>query len=104
MSIRVIDLKPEYREIVSLILRRYLPSSSKVWVFGSRSKGRARRYSDIDLIVDMSGKVLPLEILTDLGAAFEDSELPFKVDIVDLNTVSEEFKQMIEQEKIELEF
>jgi uncharacterized protein len=47
-----IDLAPNHRRLVLNILRANLLQNTKVWVFGSRMTGRARRYSDLDLAID----------------------------------------------------
>ena len=104
MNPPVIDLKSEHQQLILTILRKHLPSTSKVWVFGSRAKGSDRKYSDIDLVVDMCGEPLSIEILADLATDFEESDLPFKVDIVDWNTINKEFKQLIADQRIALDF
>lgn len=63
-----------------------------VLVFGSRVKGTDRHYSDLDLAVPG-----PLEFskLGRLQDAFEFSELPFRVDVVDMEAVSPKFKEVL---------
>lgn len=100
MSDQIIDLQPEQILVVERVLARYLPISSQVWVFGSRAKGTARKYSDLDLVVDLLGSPISGDILADLAIAFEQSELPFAVDIVDWNSIGNEFRQAIENQRI----
>lgn len=45
-----IDIRPEHWTIVRDILRQHVPDQP-VWAFGSRARGDARRYSDLDLAV-----------------------------------------------------
>ena len=47
-----LDLSAEDRRLVWAILTAHLPATAKIWVFGSRASGRARRYSDLDLAID----------------------------------------------------
>ncbi len=54
----------------------------EVRAFGSRVTGRAWRYSDLDLVV-MGDAPLPELALAHLRADFEDSDLPFRVDVVE---------------------
>jgi type I restriction enzyme S subunit len=70
-------------------------------VFGSRATGRARPLSDLDLAID-AGRRLSLDETARLGEAFSDSDLPYKVDIVDWHAVDERFRQMIAAERKEL--
>ena len=70
-------------------------TNSKVYVFGSRTKGTARKFSDLDLAIDFNGQKIPREIKSELESFFEASFISIKVDIVDLNNISENFKKII---------
>lgn len=86
------------RKIVSDILEKYLPNC-EVWAFGSRAKGTANPYSDLDLAI-ISNTELPLELMADLKEEFSNSDLIYKIDILDWNNTSEYFQEIIKQEKI----
>ncbi len=96
-----IDIRPSDLNIVQSILQRTLTKDAKVWVFGSRAKGTATRSSDLDLAID-SGRALDREESSALFHAFEESDLPYKVDVVDLYAVNKTFKIIIEQQRIAL--
>ena len=97
---RRLALLPGELEIVREILRRHLPGRT-VWAFGSRVKGKARPYSDLDLAV-LGDQPLALSTRADLAEDFSESDLPFKVDIVDWATTSERFREIIRTEYIVL--
>ena len=80
---RHIDLSPEHRAQVLDIIRRRLPDA-RIWVYGSRAKGRARRYSDLDLMLDNRGKPVSIRVMGDLDEDFDESNLPIIVDLHDL--------------------
>ena len=82
-------------------LAAHLPHGSAAWVFGSRATGRARPYSDLDLLID-AGRPLSLDEAAILAEAFSDSDLPYRVDIVDWHAISEHFRQLIAAERREL--
>jgi uncharacterized protein len=103
MTTPVVDLEPQNQELVCTILHRHLPASTKVWVFGSRVKGTARKYSDLDLVIERPNQAMTLELLSDMAADFEESNLPIKVDIVDWRTLTDDFKGPIDNEKIPLD-
>ncbi len=63
-------------------------------MFGSRATGRARPFSDLDLVVQASAP-LPLAQQVALANAFEESDLPFKVDVLDWRTLTPKFQQAI---------
>ncbi|SNY49692.1 Predicted nucleotidyltransferase [Arsukibacterium tuosuense] len=85
---------------VSAILQRYL-ANYPVWAFGSRVNGKPKPYSDLDLAI-ISEQPLPLSLLAEVAEAFSESDLPWKVDLVDWATTSERFRQVIEQQKLVL--
>ena len=92
-----LDLSAEQLATVRSILDRFLPGRT-VWVFGSRSTRRAKAYSDLDLAL-LGGTPVPLADLSALAEAFSESDLPFKVDLVDWATTSDEFRRIIESTK-----
>jgi type I restriction enzyme S subunit len=93
-----LDVRPDLLAIVRDILRRHVPER-EVWAFGSRVQGRAKRYSDLDLAI-VSEIPLPLRVQTRLADDFTDSDLPWRVDVVDWATTSETFRQIIERQKV----
>jgi predicted nucleotidyltransferase len=97
-----LDLAPDHRAIVLDILRTNLPSPARAWAFGSRATGRARRYSDLDLAIDL-GRPLTVDERAALSEAFEESDLPFLVDVIDWQSVSDRFRQIIAADRIALE-
>ena len=76
------------------ILKRFLATDTQVYAFGSRVKGTNKRFSDLDLALKSSNTILQ-SVFDSLNIAFENSLLPFKVDIIDLNNVDSEFKKAI---------
>lgn len=89
--------------IVRDILRARLPVGTQAWVFGSRANTTARRYSDLDLAIE-SEKPLDISALGDVAEAFSESDLPYKVDVIDLNSINAAFRAIIERDLIALSF
>jgi type I restriction enzyme S subunit len=92
----MIDLAPEHLEKVRTILREYVPQC-EVRAFGSRVSWTAKDYSDLDLAVVCSGK-LSDDTLSHLKEAFEESDLPFRVDVLDWQAISREFQKVTEKQ------
>ena len=85
---------PNHLETVCSILGEHLPGY-EVWAFGSRANGSAvREFSDLDLAV-MTEVPLDTLVLADLKEAFTESDLPFKVDVIDWATTSERFQAIV---------
>ena len=66
----------------------------EVRVFGSRVRGTAKPFSDLDLAV-MTGTPLDIFRLASLKEAFVESDLPFKVDVLDWQDTSPEFQAIV---------
>lgn len=99
---KTIALAAEHLKIVTDILADCLPSTAHVWLFGSRSTGNAKPFSDIDLLVDV-GHPMSLEMMTKLSSAFDESTLPYKVDIADIHSISDGFKANIAPQLISIQ-
>lgn len=97
----MLDLSPEQLDEVRGILRRRVPAA-RVLAFGSRATRRARRYSDLDLAL-AAAEAVPYRVLFDLEEDFSESDLPFRVDIVDLARVDEAFRQRVLNQCLEIQ-
>jgi predicted nucleotidyltransferase len=91
----MLNVSPKHLKTVKEILRTYLPEC-EVWAFGSRLTGQAKSYSDLDLAIIGKNK-LPAQTMIKLKEAFEESILPFRVDILDWHKLSGSFKKIIQQ-------
>jgi predicted nucleotidyltransferase len=85
--------------VVRAILARIGPDAEYL-AFGSRL-GPHHRYSDLDIAIRTRGEV-SLAQLSALEEAFAASDLPFRVDVVDLNRASPEFRQIVESHHLPL--
>lgn len=94
----LIDIRPDHLQIVRSILQKHVPQY-EVWAFGSRAKWTAKDYSDLDLCI-VSDKPLNFSVLGAMAEDFSDSDLPWKVDVVDWATTSESFRKIIERDKV----
>lgn len=86
--------------IITTIIRQLL-ADYEIRAFGSRTKGTAKPFSDLDLAV-ISQTALPLSRQAEIAEAFAESDLPWKVDIVDWATTSDAFRKIIMQHSIVL--
>jgi predicted nucleotidyltransferase len=92
----MLDLSQRYLTIATSILQQLIPEY-EVWAFGSRVTGTARQYSDLDLAV-ITDQPLDFGLIGILRDAFSESDLPFKVDIVDWSLTSAEFREIIKRD------
>ncbi len=90
----MISVSSDELNIITNILNTYI-KKGKVYAFGSRYKNNNRKFSDFDIAVDI-GEKLSFELLNILQDAFEESDLPYRVDIIDYNNISDKFKNIID--------
>ena len=89
----MIDVQPRHAEIIRSILQQHVPDAV-AYVFGSRANFTAKPHSDLDLVIE--GKAaIPIGRLYALEEAFEESDLPFRVDVMDWHAISAEFREQI---------
>lgn len=98
MGVPPIDIQPEDWDIVAGVLKKRVPDH-EVWAFGSRARWSAKQYSDLDLAV-VTQKPMSLSVRAALADDFSESDLPFKVDIVDWASTSEAFRKIIERDRV----
>ena len=96
-----IDIRADHLRIIQDVLRRHLPDGVKVWIFGSRASWMTKDSSDLDLALEADTSIPP-HSLSALEVAFEESDLPFAVDIVDINRIGERFRRIVEQQRVRL--
>jgi len=94
------DVTPTEFIIIKDILKKYLTKDCKAYVFGSRAKSSSLHGSDLDLALECKEKI-DFKKLSKIKIDFEDSRLPYMVDVIDLQAIKEYFKNMIEKEMIE---
>lgn len=87
-----IDVADKDLLVLRELFANHLPDT-EVWAFGSRVKGTARKDSDLDLVVfskpDQKSKVHALR------EALDESALPFRVDVLVWDDISEAFRENI---------
>jgi len=91
-----IQLEEKHLKIVKDIL---LKNNISAYVFGSRAKGTAKALSDLDLCIKDDSAKSEIRRLQD---AFEESNLPFKVDIILWSEISENFQKHIQDDLKEI--
>lgn len=94
----LIDIRPDHWEIVQRILQEHVPNL-EVWAFGSRAKWNAKAFSDLDLAI-ITDEPLPIDTSAALNEAFSESDLPWKVDVVDWASVGDGLKKAIKRDKV----
>lgn len=85
----MINIETRHLEIVKTILRKY---PYDFFVFGSRITERVKLFSDLDLLYFAE---IPQKTLMQLEEDFEESDLPYKVDLLKYEPSNLDLQQMI---------
>ncbi len=96
-----IDIRADHLRIVQDVLHRHLPGGVRVWVFGSRANWMTKDSSDLDLALEGDTSIAEQHLFA-MEAAFEDSDLPFAVDIVDVRRIGERFRRIVTEQRVQL--
>ncbi|WNE40721.1 MAG: hypothetical protein mread185_000178 [Mycoplasmataceae bacterium] len=92
----MIQLESKHRQIVNSILNKY---PYTFYAYGSRAKGTHWKYSDLDLCYQES---IPDHIAFVISEEFKESDLPFKVDLVDWKRMNSDFQNLIKKDLVSL--
>jgi len=87
-----VDISPRDKEILFPLLASFLPHTH-VWAHGSRVSGGAMPWSDLDLVVFTETK--QKHKLSLLREAFEESNLSFRVEVLEWDSLPDTFKKNI---------
>ena len=93
-----VDLRPDHWAIVCSILRQHGPDR-EVLAFGSRATWTAKDYSDLDLAI-MGDEPLTRDATSALAEGFGESNLPFKVDVVDWAKIDDIFRNIVRRDGV----
>lgn len=91
-------MEPKHFAIVCSILSKY---PYKFYAFGSRARGNPKRLSDLDICFF---DTIPDNVLIHIEEDFEESDLPYKVDIVDWNKSSDDFRELIKNDLVLIQY
>lgn len=94
-----LNVKPQHLEELRSIFKNYCPKSV-IWAYGSRVGGDSHDGSDLDMAVKTFGdKNCSLSKLKEL---LNDSNIPFLMDIMEFDNISESFQKEILKNYVEI--
>ena len=85
----MIQVESQDYQILQKILSNY---PYQFYVYGSRAKGNARKFSDLDLCYREN---IPDEVVYQIKEELEESDLPFIVELVNWKQMRPQFKELI---------
>ena len=91
----MIDITDQQRALVCKLLRTHLPDT-RVWAYGSRVKRSSTHRSDLDLVAFSTRE--QRDQVVELQEAFDESDLPFRVDLFVWDSMPDGFREGIESD------
>lgn len=91
----MLDLTRQQQQLAHAIMRTRFPGR-QARAFGSRARGSAKPWSDLDLVILGEGPVSDLA-MAEARADFEESDLPFRVDLSLWRDLPRSMRRQIEQ-------
>lgn len=89
----------EYQQKIVGVLSVLFPTA-KIYLFGSQARGTATRASDIDIAIDEGARILPIGRIAEARDMLNASNLPYKIEVVDLHAISTLMKEQVEKDGI----
>lgn len=96
------SITDEEKSLIIKIARSIFPDNAiTFYIFGSRAKNSARESSDLDLMIKGNDRI-SFGRIGFLKEAFDESNLTYKVDVVDYYQLEEHFRENILKTAIKL--
>lgn len=80
-------------EMKKIIANRLDIENYRLFLFGSRAVGQNRQFSDYDLGI-LGPKKVSATALALMNADLDDSDIPYRVEVIDFQNVSESFRRV----------
>lgn len=93
-------LEPELKHKIVALIAALMPHVD-IYLYGSRARGSFGKYSDIDIALDAgAGKRIPFYEVAEMHDVVEALRMPYKVDVVDLWSMSDSMREFVIQERV----
>lgn len=99
-SVGKVAVSADHLRMLLELIERFIPAAT-VWAFGSRIKGTHLPASDLDLAVHCDRQTAA-DALLKFRDALEESNLPFKVQVLDYHTLPENMQSNIKSGYVEI--
>ena len=90
----MLQIENRHWEILQQILSKY---PYHFYAYGSRAKGNAHKFSDLDLCYQ---EKIPTQDITEIRWEFQESNLPFKVELVNWKNMRPAFQKIIQKDLV----
>lgn len=91
-------LDEKIKQKIIAVISALIPEA-RIYLFGSRARGTNGKYADIDIALD-AGKRLQARDVDEVKSMFQESNIIYKIDVVDLYQVNDLMRNEILKEKV----
>jgi predicted nucleotidyltransferase len=91
----------QYDLLDQLVIQPLKSHGAQVFIFGSRVQTGHQLHSDVDLLYE-SNSILPAGFISKLKETIEESRFPFAVDLVEMKSLAQSYRQRVLSERIQL--
>ena len=92
----------QYLLLIQLVALPIEKVGGKIWIFGTRARGDHKQFSDIDLLIELPKDISSSRLMGAVKDDLENSRLPFKVDLVQVQDLAESYRAGVLAERVVL--
>ena len=88
----------EVKDKIIALISALVPEA-KIYLFGSRARGKHSQWSDIDLALD-SGEKISSSVIGEVLSVLAGTDIINKIEVVDVYSVSDDMRESILEERV----
>ena len=93
--------KSEFDIIIKEVIEPLKGINARVWIFGSRARDDYKKFSDIDLLYEEDeANPAPSGFICDIELRLEESNLPYKVELVNVTKLAESYRDSVMKDRV----
>ena len=93
----------QFKILNTILIQPLKQKKAKVYIFGSRARGKFHPYSDVDVLFEEApDSLISSEELASIKEELEESRLTVKVDVVNFKNLAQSFLNSVLSERVEI--
>lgn len=92
----------QFKMVEEIVVRPLQRLNVRVYVFGSRARGKHHQFSDLDILIQTTqNSLITVEVISSIKEQAEESTLPFKIDLVNEQSLAESYRASVAKDLVE---
>lgn len=93
----------EFEFLQQHLIRPLKKERAKVYIFGSRVSNKHHKFSDVDILfIEDDTTPIDTSMISRMLTFFEDSQFPYKIDLVNNKGLAKSYRQNVESTMVEV--